>query len=755
MLHALRASDGSQRWQSDVPSRVGAVAVAGDVVWLTSSDIFSQGRDSDLIALDRQTGAELRHLSWDDNSYGHENVSFADGKVVINQGGSAGSSPSRLRVFGLAGPRPTVTTPVLPLGRTGQSYSATLEASGVAPITWAVDSGSLPAGLSLSAGGAITGTPTSAGTSRFVVRATAANGRSITRSLPLSVVTSGTPSWTTSARDATRNAFEPGTGQLDLSAAPSIAFRWKTAPPGTTQFGNDQDVALSGTTLYTVGWDGVLKAFDTTGSQANRTPLWTALPSAGTGQGYTGAPTVSGSRIFVLDTDGRLHGVDASTGADLWHTDQVSGGWTAPLVVGSDVFIRDNTTSFRGYAVSDGTPLWGGNPATTTGVISSLSSDGSRIYALTGGCEVVAVDVGTGALVWHVPIRDAPPDQCVAGFAGSPPTPMVVGGKVYATEPAGRAVLDAATGAVDLRFGVYGSGESSGVLVGGLWCFESDSHILAVDTTTGELAWRSAGLGRGLRPALVDRGPAAGGVAVPGDRRQPPDRRGRRRCRLTAGCRRRPGHRDEPVLPRGPGRHPGLRPALLTTYCLASSAWSGAVGVVRRQHPPLGRLDARRRCWRPRADRAVSLVVPARNEAATVGDVVTRVREALVDTVALLDEIVVIDSDSTDDDVRRRHRRRRGRAPVGGDPARPRHACPARARRCGSRCSSPAARCSSSWTPTCSTGTPTSCPGCSGRCSPGPRCELVKGFYERPMVRGRRRRCRSRAAGSPSWWPDR
>ncbi len=45
----------------------------------------------------------------------------------------------------------------------------------------------------------------------------------------------------------------------------------------------------------------------------------------------------------------------------------------------------------------------------------------------------------------------------------------------------------------------------------------------------------------------------------------------------------------------------------------------------------------------------VSLVVPARNEAATVGDVVARVREALVDTVALLDEVVVIDSDSSDD----------------------------------------------------------------------------------------------------------
>ncbi len=50
-----------------------------------------------------------------------------------------------------------------------------------------------------------------------------------------------------------------------------------------------------------------------------------------------------------------------------------------------------------------------------------------------------------------------------------------------------------------------------------------------------------------------------------------------------------------------------------------------------------------------RRETRVSLVVPARNEAATVGDVVTRVRSALMETVSLVDEIVVIDSDSTDD----------------------------------------------------------------------------------------------------------
>lgn len=51
---------------------------------------------------------------------------------------------------------------------------------------------------------------------------------------------------------------------------------------------------------------------------------------------------------------------------------------------------------------------------------------------------------------------------------------------------------------------------------------------------------------------------------------------------------------------------------------------------------------------RAKSETRVSLVVPARNEAATVGAVVSRVRGALMDTVGLLDEIVVIDSDSTD-----------------------------------------------------------------------------------------------------------
>lgn len=45
----------------------------------------------------------------------------------------------------------------------------------------------------------------------------------------------------------------------------------------------------------------------------------------------------------------------------------------------------------------------------------------------------------------------------------------------------------------------------------------------------------------------------------------------------------------------------------------------------------------------------VSVVIPARNEAATVGDVVAVLHRELVEAVPLVHELVVIDSDSTDD----------------------------------------------------------------------------------------------------------
>jgi hypothetical protein len=68
----------------------------------------------------------------------------------------------------------TITTTSLAAANIGVAYSTTLTATGgTAPYTWAITTGSLPAGLTLNpATGAITGTPTAAGTFNFTVTVT-------------------------------------------------------------------------------------------------------------------------------------------------------------------------------------------------------------------------------------------------------------------------------------------------------------------------------------------------------------------------------------------------------------------------------------------------------------------------------------------------------------------------------------------------------------------------------------------------------
>jgi hypothetical protein len=71
------------------------------------------------------------------------------------------------------GPLAITTTSPLPAGVVNTPYTDTLKANGgTGPYTWAQTGGSLPAGLSLSATGVISGTPTATGTSTFTVQVT-------------------------------------------------------------------------------------------------------------------------------------------------------------------------------------------------------------------------------------------------------------------------------------------------------------------------------------------------------------------------------------------------------------------------------------------------------------------------------------------------------------------------------------------------------------------------------------------------------
>jgi hypothetical protein len=127
---------------------------------------------------------------------------------------------------GVPCPTITVAPATLPDGTGGAAYSQTVSASGgTAPYTFSITAGSLPAGLMLnSTNGAISGTPSSAGTSNFTITATDANNCSGNQGY--SVTICGPPAISTHPAN---QAVCPGSPALFSVAATGtgLSYQWR------------------------------------------------------------------------------------------------------------------------------------------------------------------------------------------------------------------------------------------------------------------------------------------------------------------------------------------------------------------------------------------------------------------------------------------------------------------------------------------------------------------------------------------------
>jgi hypothetical protein len=109
---------------------------------------------------------------------------------VVRVKDSVGTSSTKPLFLTVTQPPPplVIQTISLPDTTAERVYTQTLQATGgVPPYAWSIATGSLGAGLNLSAGGTISGTPTSPGTSVFVVRLTDSAQQTVTRTLAITV----------------------------------------------------------------------------------------------------------------------------------------------------------------------------------------------------------------------------------------------------------------------------------------------------------------------------------------------------------------------------------------------------------------------------------------------------------------------------------------------------------------------------------------------------------------------------------------
>jgi hypothetical protein len=194
----------------------------------------------------------------------------------------------------------TVNPATLPNGAVGTPYNQIVSASGgTAPYTFAVSSGSLPGGLVLnSASGAITGTPTTAGTFNFSITATDANGCSGSRLYTINIASPGCPIITLSPATLPPGMVLTPYAQQITASGGTAPYTYSIAagalPPGL--FLNPATGLISGTTQQAGIFNFTIRATDSVGCSGSRAYSIAISPAFGASDG----PTLSFAGLMIL-----------------------------------------------------------------------------------------------------------------------------------------------------------------------------------------------------------------------------------------------------------------------------------------------------------------------------------------------------------------------------------------------------------------------------------------------------------------------
>ena len=197
--------------------------------------------------------------------------------------------------------------PPLPQGTRLVAYNQTITAGGgTVPYTFIVTAGALPAGLSLTSGGLISGTPTTAGTFTFTVTATDASGCKGLRVYTVTIAAAPCPVITVSP--ATLPGGVVGTAyNQTVSAAPPGAYTFSVSsgalPNGLSL--NASTGAITGRPTSAAPFGFTITARDTNGCTGAKAYTVTIAPAAAT------VPTLSEWGLIMLAALLALYGVAA------------------------------------------------------------------------------------------------------------------------------------------------------------------------------------------------------------------------------------------------------------------------------------------------------------------------------------------------------------------------------------------------------------------------------------------------------------
>jgi uncharacterized protein with beta-barrel porin domain len=260
----------------------------------------------------------------------------------------------------------------------GTAFSNTLSASGgTAPYTFAITGGTLPVGVSLSLGGVLSGTPTSAGTYNFTVTGTDANNTTGSRAYSVTVSSNPPVAGAVSTTVAANSSANPITLNLSGGAATSVAV--SSAP-------SHGSATASGTSIIytpTAGYSGA-DSF-----------TYTATNASGTSSPATVSLTVSAPTLSVAPAT-----LGAGTSGSAYSATLSATGGSAPysyaITSGSlPAGLSLNTST----GVISGTPTTDGTSNLTVTVTDANGATGSQPYSITIAAVPITVPASSQIIV--------------------------------------------------------------------------------------------------------------------------------------------------------------------------------------------------------------------------------------------------------------------------------------------------------------------------------------------------------------------
>jgi hypothetical protein len=257
------------------------------------------------------------------------------------------------------------TTPAVPATTAGVAYNQQINTAGSGTVTFAVTAGSLPANVTLSSAGLLSGTPTTPGTYTFTVTATDALGASsevytLTVNPALSITTLAFPIAATTGSYSQQLASGGGTGSV------TYAVTLGALPTGLSLSSSG---LLSGTASSVGSSTFTVTATDSVGATATRTyTIDSFTPQAVAWQNVSSTVTATGNNL-------------TSTAPGNWGTGASS---TAAIAAGSDGFVQftaTETTTIRALGLtSQATPSH-----TYAGLDYGFVLNGGRVYIYEAG----------------------------------------------------------------------------------------------------------------------------------------------------------------------------------------------------------------------------------------------------------------------------------------------------------------------------------------------------------------------------------